>query len=140
MADTRDLAKFLVTQTIAFTVRNPLQALAISVTISNPTARSLVFGIAKIEAIELATKVQKYSKLITTNVLTPASKATMNQIKTVAKTPAVSIPAAAITAAAVGAAISSATVVNINRESNISSSSPFSNWSPFGGFGFGTVV
>tara|TARA_Y100000310_G_C20532956_1_gene739441 strand:- start:161 stop:586 length:426 start_codon:yes stop_codon:yes gene_type:complete len=140
MVTISDVSKFLVTQTIAWTVRNPLEALATSAIISNPTTRGLVIQIAKHQAGQIVRDVSFYGRLVSTNVLAPAARQTIRQVTTVAKTPAVAIPAAAITAAAVGATISSVTVTNINRESNISSSSPLAMWSPFGGMGFGSVV
>lgn len=140
MVEASDVSRFLVTQTVAWTIRNPLEALATSAIISNPTTRGLIIQIAKHEAGQMLRNISFYSRLIGTNVVAPATKRTIAQVRTVATTPGVAIPAAAIGAAAVGAAISSVTVTNINRESNISSSSPFANWSPFGGFGFGTVV
>lgn len=136
----QDLAKFAVTQTTAWTVRNPLEALATSAIIANPSTRGLVFKIAKFHAMEAVRQVGFYGRLISTDLVAPASKRAISQISVTASTPYVALPIAAITGAAVGAAISTATVVNINRESNISSSSAFANWSPFGGFGFGTVV
>lgn len=140
MSKVERLGKFLLTQTVAWTIRNPLEALATSAIISNPTTRGLVIQIAKHQAGQVLRDISFYSRLVGTNAVAPAGRTAIAQIKTVATTPAVAIPATAVAAAAVGAAISSATVVNINRESNVSSSSPFSNWSPFGGFGFGTVV
>lgn len=140
MVQASDVSKFLVTQTIAWTVRNPLEALATSAIISNPTTRGLVIQIAKHQAGQMVRDLTFYSRLVGTNVVAPATRQAIAQVRTVATAPVVAVPAAVITAVAVGATISSATVVNINRESNISSSSPLAMWSPFGGMGFGSVV
>lgn len=132
------IALWLTTQTIAFTVRNPLEALSATAIISNPTTRGLATQIGKHIAKQAIVDLTFYSRLIGTNVVLPAGRSALAQVATVAKTPAVAIPATAIAAAAVGAAVSSGTVVAINRETNNTGST--SMWSPFGGMGFGTVV
>lgn len=132
------IALWLTTQTIAFTVRNPLEALSATAIISNPTTRGLATQIGKNIAKQAIVDLTFYSRLIGTNVVLPAGRSALAQVATVAKTPAVAIPATAIAAAAVGAAVSSGTVVAINRETNNTGST--SMWSPFGGMGFGTVV
>ena len=42
-----DSAKFLLTSTISYTIRNPLEALAATAIISNPTTRGLTIQIGK---------------------------------------------------------------------------------------------
>jgi hypothetical protein len=136
----QDSAKFLLTSTISFTIRNPLEAIAGTAIISNPTTRGLTVQIGKHIAKQALVDLSFYSRLIGTNIVAPAGKRAVAQITATASTPVVAIPATALAAAAVGAAVSSATVTTINRDANVSSSSPFSNWSPFGGFQLGTVV
>lgn len=133
------IAVWLTTQTIAFTIRNPLEALAASAIISNPTTRGLTFQIGKHMAKQAIVDAAFYSRLIGTNVVAPAGRSAFAQVTAVATQPVVAIPAAAIAAAAVGAAVSSSTVVAINKESN-TTGTPWGNWSPFGGMGFGSVV
>jgi len=132
-------AKFLLTQSLMWTTRNPLEALAGTAIISNPATRKLTFQIAGHIIKQNLRDVQFFSRLIYTDLVAPAGRASIPQIKKAATTPAVAIPATALAAAAVGAAISSATVTSINKEHNISGT-VWGNWSPFGGFGFGTVV
>jgi len=139
MVDIEDVAAWLVTQTIAFTIRNPLEALAGSAIISNPTTRGLTIQIGKHMAKQAIVDATFYSRLIGTNVVAPAAKRTFTQMAAVATTPAVQIPVAVITAVAVGAAVSSSTVVAINKESNTTGTA-WGNWSPFGGMQLGTVV
>lgn len=131
-------AKFLLTSTISYTIRNPLEALAATAIISNPTTRGLTIQIGKHIAKQALIDLSFYSRLIGTNVVQPAGRRAIAQITATASTPVVAIPATALAAAAVGAAISSGTVVAINRETNNTGST--SMWSPFGGMGFGTVV
>lgn len=131
-------AKFLLTSTISYTIRNPLEALAATAIISNPTTRGLTIQIGKHIAKQAIVDLSFYSRLIGTNVVAPAGRRAIAQITATASTPVVAIPATALAAAAVGAAISSGTVVAINRETNNTGST--SIWSPFGGMGFGTVV
>lgn len=131
-------AKFLLTATVSYTIRNPLEALAATAIISNPTTRGLTIQIGKHIAKQAIVDLSFYSRLIGTNVVAPAGRRAVAQITATASTPAVAIPATALAAAAVGAAISSGTVVAINRETNNTGAS--SMWSPFGGMGFGTVV
>jgi len=140
MSILQDLARFGLTTTISFTVRNPLESLAATAIISNPTTRGLAIQIGGHLLKQNLRDAQFFSRLIYTNLAAPAARSTISSMKGALTTPLVTIPAAAIGAAAVGATISAGTVTTINRESNISSSSPFSNWSPFGGFGLGTVV
>jgi hypothetical protein len=122
-----------------WTTRNPLEALAGTAIISNPTTRKLTFRIAGHIVSQNLRDLQFFSKLIYTDLVAPAGRAAIPQIKRAATTPAVAIPAATLAAAAVGAAISSATVVQINKEHN-TSGTVWGNWSPFGGFQLGTVV
>ena len=136
----KDTAKFLITATISYTVRNPLEALAGTAIISNSTTRGLVLQIAKHQAGQMARDLTFYSRLIGTNVVAPAGRRAIAQVTATATTPIVAIPATAIAVAAVGAAVSAGTTVWINDTHNIPSSSPVANWSPFGGMGFGTVV
>ena len=133
-----DSAKFLLTSTISYTIRNPLEALAATAIISNPTIRGLTIQIGKHIAKQALVDLSFYSRLIGTNVVQPAGRRAIAQITATASTPVVAIPATALAAAAVGAAISSGTVVAINRETNNTGGT--SMWSPFGGMGFGTVV
>jgi hypothetical protein len=133
-----DSAKFLLTSTISYTIRNPLEALAATAIISNPTTRGLTIQIGKHIAKQALVDLSFYSRLIGTNVVQPAGRRAIAQITATASTPVVAIPATALAAAAVGAAISSGTVVAINRETNNTGGT--SMWSPFGGMGFGTVV
>ena len=133
-----DSAKFLLTSTISYTIRNPLEALAATAIISNPTTRGLTIQIGKHIAKQALVDLSFYSRLIGTNVVQPAGRRAIAQITATASTPVVAIPATALAAAAVGAAISSGTVVAINRETNNTGGT--SMWSPFGGLGFGTVV
>ena len=136
----QDAAKFVLTQSLMWASRNPMEAIAGSAIISNPATRRLTFKIAGHIITQNLRDLQFFSRLIYTDLVAPAGRATIPRIKSAATTPAVAIPASALAAAAVGAAISSATVTEINRTHNIGSSSPFSNWSPFGGFQLGTVV
>lgn len=140
MSILENTSKFLLTSAVSFTVRNPLEALAGTAIISNPTTRSLSIQIGKHIAKQALVDLTFYSRLIGTNIVAPAGKRAVAQIATTASTPIVAIPATALTAAAVGAAISAGTVTKINETHNISSSSPFAMWSPFGGFGSMTVV
>lgn len=133
-------AKFLLTATISFTVRNPLEALAGTAILSNPTTRGLVLQIAKHQAGQMIRDVTFYSRLLGTNVVAPAGRRAVAQIAVTATSPVVAIPATAIAVAAVGAAVSAGTTVWINDTHNIPSSSPIAHWSPFGGMGFGSVV
>ena len=133
-----DSAKFLLTSTISYTIRNPLEALAATAIISNPTTRGLTIQIGKHIAKQALVDLSFYSRLIGTNVVQPAGRRAIAQITATASTPVVAIPATALAAAAGGAAISSGTVVAINRETNNTGGT--SMWSPFGGMGFGTVV
>jgi hypothetical protein len=135
----QDTAKFLLTQSLMWTTRNPLEALAGTAIISNPTTRKLTFRIAGHIVSQNLRDLQFFSKLIYTDLVAPAGRAAIPQIKRAATTPAVAIPAATLAAAAVGAAISSATVTTINKEHN-TSGTVWGNWSPFGGFQLGTVV
>ena len=133
------IALWLTTQTIAFTIRNPLEALAATAIISNPTTRGLSIHIGKHMAKQAIVDISFYSRLIGTNVVAPAGKRAVTQIAATASTPAVAIPATAIVGAAVGAAVHSGTVTTINRESN-TTGTVWGNWSAFGGFQLGTVV
>jgi|TARA_R110002096_G_scaffold370720_2_gene564163 hypothetical protein len=135
-----DTAKFLLTASISFTVRNPLEALAGTAIISNPTTRGLVIQIAKHQAGQMFRDLTFYSRLIGTNVVAPAGRRAIAQVTATATTPIVAIPATAIVGAAVGAAVSAGTTVWINDMHNVPSSSPIAHWSPFGGMGFGSVV
>jgi|TARA_B100001094_G_scaffold79152_1_gene75450 hypothetical protein len=131
-------SKFLLTSAISYTIRNPLEALAATAIISNPTTRGLTIKIGQHIAKQAIVDLGFYSRLIGTNVVAPVGRRAIAQITATASTPVVAIPATALAAAAVGAAISSSTVVAINRETNNTGAS--SMWSPFGGMGFGTVV
>ena len=133
------ISLWLTTQTIAFTIRNPLEALAATAIISNPTTRGLSIQIGKHMAKQAIVDITFYSRLIGTNVVAPAGRTAVTQIAATASSPIVAIPATAIVGAAIGAAVSSGTVSAINRESN-TTGTPWGNWSPFGGMGFGTVV
>jgi len=133
-----DVAKFALTQTLAYTARNPLEALGATVAISNPRARGIIFEVAVYLGKEQLRQYQFLSRLIYTRAIAPGFQATKTRAITAATTPVVAIPATALAAAAVGAAISAGTVVMINRETN--NSGWTSMWSPFGGVGFGTVV
>lgn len=135
----QDTAKFLLTQSLMWSTRNPLEALAGTAIISNPTTRKLTFRIAGHIVSQNLRDLQFFSKLIYTDLVAPAGRAAIPQIKRAATTPAVAIPAVTLAAAAVGAAISSATVTTINKEHN-TSGTVWGNWSPFGGFQLGTVV
>lgn len=135
----KDVAKFTLTQSLFWASRNPLEAIATTAIISNPTTRKILFQIVKIETLEMGRKLTSYSKLIYVELVAPAGRTAVPQIKRAATTPAVAIPAATLAAAAVGAAISSATVVEINKQHN-TSGTVWGNWSPFGGFQLGTVV
>ncbi len=133
------IALWLTTQTIAFTIRNPLEALAATAIISNPTTRGLSIQIGKHMAKQAIVDISFYSRLIGTNVVAPAGKRAVTQIAATASSPVVAIPATAIVGAAVGAAVHSGTVTTINRESN-TTGTVWGNWSAFGGFQLGTVV
>lgn len=135
-----DVSKFLLTQSLAWASRNPLQALAGTAIISNPTTRSVTFKIAGHIISQNLRDLNFFSRLIYTDIVAPAGRTVIPQMKQAVKSPAVAIPAATLAAAAVGAAISSETVTKINETHNIGSSSPFSNWSPFGGFQLGTAL
>jgi hypothetical protein len=135
----QDTAKFLLTQSLYWASRNPLEAIAGTAIISNPTTRSLTFKIGGHLIKQNLRDLQFFSRLIYTELVAPAGRAAIPQIKRAATTPAVAIPATALAAAAVGAAISSATVVEINKQHN-TSGTVWGNWSPFGGFQLGTVV
>lgn len=136
----KDTARFLITQSLAWTARNPLEALGATAIISNPTTRSLTLKIAGHILSQQARDIRFFSKLIYADVVAPAGARFLPAARAAATSPAVVVPAAVLTTVAVGAAISANTVVEINRSHNIPSSSPISNWSPFGGMGFGTVV
>ena len=136
----QDSARYLVTSSLAWASRNPLEALGATAIISNPTTRKLTFQIGGHLAKQNLRDLQFFSRLIYTEIVVPAGQAALPRIKSAATTPTVVIPATALAAAAVGATISSATVTKINETHNIGSSSPFANWSPFGGFQIGTVV
>ena len=140
MSILEDVSKFLITQTISYTMKNPLESLAATAIISNPTTRRLTLQIGGHILKQNLRDLQFLSRLIYTEVAAPAGRVAIQQTRSAISTPVVAIPATALAAAAVGAAISAGTVTTINRETNISSSSPFANWSPFGGFGLGTVV
>lgn len=133
-----DVAKFALTQGLAWSARNPLEALGATAALSNPSTRSIIFKVAVYLGKEQLRQYQFLSKLIYTEAIRPGFQATKGRVITAATTPAIAIPATALAAAAVGAAISSGTVVMINRETNNTGST--SIWSPFGGMGFGTVV
>lgn len=135
----QDSAKFLLTQSLYWASRNPMEAIAGTAIISNPATRKFTFKIAGHLISQNLRDLQFFSRLIYTDLVAPAGRATIPQIKRAATTPAVAIPATAFAAAAVGAAISSATVTKINQEHN-ASGTVWGNWSPFGGFQLGTVV
>ena len=135
----QDTAKFLLTQSLYWASRNPLEAIAGTAIISNPTTRSLTFKIGGHLIKQNLRDLQFFSRLIYTELVAPAGRAAIPQIKRAATTPAVAIPATALAAAAVGAAISAGTVSMINKESNTKGTG-FDIWSPFGGFQLGTVV
>ncbi len=133
------ISLWLTTQTIAFTIRNPLEALAATAIISNPTTRGLTMQIGKHMAKQAIVDITFYSRLIGTNVVAPAGRSAVTQIAATASSPIVAIPATAIVGAAIGAAVHSGTVTQINRESN-TTGTVWGNWSAFGGFQLGTVV
>jgi len=133
------IALWLTTQTVAYTVRNPLEAIAATAIISNPTTRGLTMQIARHMAKQAIVDISFYSTLIVSNTVAPAGKRAVAQIAATASSPVVAIPATAIVGAAIGAAVHSGTVTTINRESN-TSGTVWGNWSAFGGFQLGTVV
>ena len=133
------IALWLTTQTVAYTVRNPLEAIAATAIISNPTTRGLTMQIGKHMAKQAIVDISFYSTLIVSNTVAPVGKRAVAQIAATASSPVVAIPATAIVGAAIGAAVHSGTVTTINRESN-TSGTVWGNWSAFGGFQLGTVV
>ncbi|AXH78389.1 MAG: hypothetical protein [Circular genetic element sp.] len=136
----KDTSKFLLTQSLAWATRNPLEALGATAIMSNSTTRKLTLKIAGHLLANQARDIRFFSKLIYADILAPAGSRYLPTARAAATSPAVVIPAAILTTVAVGAAISANTVVSINRSHNIPSSSPQAHWSPFGGMGFGTVV
>ena len=136
----KDTAKFLVTNSIAWAARNPLEAIAGSAIISNPTTRGVTLKIGAHILSQQARDIRFFSKLIYADILAPSASRYLPTARAAATSPAVLVPAAVLATVAVGAAISSSTVTSINKSHNVPSSSPLGHWSPFGGFQLGTVV
>lgn len=139
MVDAQDVAKWLLTQSAAQVITNPLQSLAGVAILSNPTTRSVSLKIARYFISNQIRDIRFVSSLVYGDVLAPAAAGARARIAVAATTPAIALPAAAIAGAAVGAAISAGTVSMINKESNTKGTG-FDIWSPFGGFQLGTVV
>ncbi len=139
MVDSRDVAKWLLTQTAAQIISNPFKSLASVAVISNPSMRGVAVKIARYFISAQLRDIRFVSSLIYSDVIAPAAAGGRARLAVAATTPAVAIPAAAIAGAAVGAAISAGTVSMINKESNTKGTG-FDIWSPFGGFQLGTVV
>tara|TARA_Y100001938_G_C8087476_1_gene432929 strand:- start:1037 stop:1525 length:489 start_codon:yes stop_codon:yes gene_type:complete len=148
-------ARYKISQALDYAATNPAEAIgytaAATASITNPTIRAIFVDIGKHIARQALKDGVFYSRLIVTRVIMPVARSSAGAVGragaaagraglAAAQTPAVAIPATAVAVAVVGGAISSATVVAINREHNIPSSSPQAMWSPFGGFQLGTVV
>lgn len=134
------IAKFALTQSMSLIIARPFEALGAGIALSNPYTRGIVFDITLYFAKNQIRDIRFVSGTLYNRVAIPAAQASRQAAIRFATTPATAIPAAAIGAAAVGAAISAGTVVMINRDQKVDTSSGVSMWSPFGGMGFGTVV